>query len=72
MPREDLIIKRQREQLSSLKAEVKEKAAILNSLDSQYKRVITELRRQLKWWQSHAWKAAFVSSYYKIRKWVNI
>lgn len=63
MIREDLIIKRQREQLSTLRGQLREKRSILNSLDSQYKRVIEELRRQLNWWQNNAWKATFLSAY---------
>jgi hypothetical protein len=66
--REDLIIKKERERISTLRAEVRKKNALLNSLDSQYKRVIDELRRQLLWWQNNAWKATFLSLYLRLKE----
>lgn len=57
----------EKEAVSRLKEKVIGEKAVLNSLDSQYKSVIKELRKQLIWWQTNAWKATFVSSYYKIK-----
>ncbi len=54
--------------LSNHKKRVTEGERSINSLDQQYKRVITELRRQLKWWQSNAWKATFLSLINRLRK----
>ena len=55
MVREDLLIKKQRENRLRNK--------IIRDVDYQYKRVIDELRKQLNWWQNNAWKATFLSGY---------
>lgn len=55
MVREDLLIKKQRENRLRNK--------IIRDVDYQYKRVIDELRKQLNWWQNNAWKATFLSAY---------
>lgn len=60
MPREDTIIKHQRESAKFLTYREK--------LDIQYQSVIKELRKQLIWWQTNAWKATFLSIYYKIKR----
>lgn len=53
--------------ISSLKTEVAEWKAKFNSLDYQYKTVIDELRKQLKWWQHNNWKLTFLSLYNSIK-----
>lgn len=53
MVRDDLLIKRKRELLK--------RTQLIKRLDNQYKRVIDDLRRQLKWWEENAWKATFLS-----------
>jgi len=58
--REDLIIKREREVIGFL--------TYKERLDLRYKKVIDELRRQVLWWQQNAWKATFLSIYYKIKR----
>lgn len=59
MVREDLLIKRKREVLI--------KTRLTKRLDNQYKRVIDDLRRQLKWWETNAWKATFLSLINRIK-----
>lgn len=60
MPREDLIIKHEREVLSN-------RSTVL-SLERRYKRVIDELRKQRDWWRKNAWKSVFVNLTNKLKR----
>lgn len=49
------------------KREVTKLGKELESLENQYKQVILELRRQVKWLKSNAWKVAIVEFYYRLK-----
>ena len=59
MVREDLLIKRKREVLI--------KTRLTKRLDNQYKRVIDDLYKTIKWWETNAWKATFISLLNRIK-----
>jgi hypothetical protein len=54
--------------ISRREKEVTEAILIQNSLDSRYKRVIDELRRQRNWWKKNAWKSLIVNIINKIMR----
>lgn len=58
MSREDLLIKYKRE-LKSLK-----------SMEAQYRSIIDDLRKSLKWWQQNAWKATFLSLLNRVKSFI--
>lgn len=37
-------------------------------IEDQYKDVIADLKKTIIWWQTNAWKATFVSLYFRIKR----
>lgn len=60
MPREDLIIKHERE--------VTKLGTYQERLELRYKRVIDDLRRQVIWWKNNSWKSLFLKIVNKIKR----
>lgn len=66
--REDLQIKKYRLLFSTQKAELLYWKRAAKSLDLQYKRVINDYIKILKWYKNNAWKATFISLHNRLKE----
>lgn len=58
--KDDEKIRLLKEQLSTEKRRVLSYRRYQESLETGYKQVIDELRKQVNWWKNNAWKSLFI------------